>query len=95
MSEYCIDIRWLYTDDGTEKKLQFKRFNSATWEDVECVHDVETDTPIADATTARTARELRAEGKPFCPKCYTFGHEHSRNCAYRFGGMNHHVSRSR
>lgn len=36
--------------------------------------------------------EQRQAGRPFCPNCYTFGHDHSKSCKHRGKGTSLHVS---
>lgn len=42
-----------------------------------------------------TPREQRDAGQPYCPKCYTFGDVHRKDCPYRMLGMAHHVSKKK
>ena len=38
-----------------------------------------------------TPKQLRANGNPYCPKCYTFGDTHRRDCIYAGKGMQKHI----
>lgn len=42
-------------------------------------------------TDNRTPQELRTAGRPYCPRCYTFGDAHRKDCMYKNHGMTYHV----
>jgi len=41
--------------------------------------------------TVLTPKQLRAAGHPYCPKCFTFGSSHRRDCPNVDTGMSKHV----
>ena len=45
----------------------------------------------ADPNAGRTPAELRKAGFAYCPRCFTFGHSHRKNCQFSATGMTHHV----
>lgn len=38
-----------------------------------------------------TPKQLRAAGRPYCPKCFTFGSSHSKDCPNAGAGMSKHI----
>jgi len=38
-----------------------------------------------------TPKQLRAAGYPYCPKCFTFGSSHRKDCPNVDAGMSKHV----
>lgn len=40
----------------------------------------------------RTPQQLRDAGRPYCPKCYTFGDFHRSGCINQYQGREKHIS---
>jgi len=53
--------------------------------------DESTQPQVEELEEVLTPTQLRAAGNPYCPKCYTFGHNHRKDCPYVTLGMTHHV----
>lgn len=47
-----------------------------------------------DSVPTPTPAELRKMGVPYCPDCFTFGHDHSKSCKYRGASTLFHVART-
>lgn len=39
----------------------------------------------------KTPKQLRESGQPYCPKCFTFGSSHRKDCPNASFGMSSHV----
>jgi len=48
--------------------------------------------PLEPLPPEQTPAEQRAAGHPYCPKCYTFGHIHSKSCPYACDGRAFHIT---
>jgi len=44
-----------------------------------------------DERVEMTPAQLRAAGRPYCPKCYTFGSTHRKHCINVSEGMSKHI----
>ncbi len=50
-----------------------------------------TDTYV-DPDAGKSPAQLRSEGRRHCPKCFTFGYSHRKDCPYKDKGMQHHIA---
>lgn len=52
----------------------------------------QSNTEDQSAEEIKTPAGMRAEGRPYCPQCYTFGHVHRKDCLHRNDGIAKHVA---
>ena len=57
----------------------------------EVSYEVESDGDTSEVFTVLSPAEAREQGAAYCPRCYTFGHTHRADCAFRNDGMARHV----
>lgn len=48
-------------------------------------------TENAPCEPEHTALERRKSGERYCPKCFSFGHDHRKSCPYAGQGMKYHI----